>query len=120
MRYKFTGDADETAEALAQRLGGLSSRTIPGFGDREFDVVSDLYVAQTTASRSAVIKPDNFLTRDRKAQLRATLQAAKQEGKTAYFEFTAGRPHAEVVDCIDRNARRFGAEYVIVPEKGKP
>lgn len=120
MRYKSTGDTDEAAATLAQRLGGLSSRTIPGFGDREFDVVSDLYVAQTTASRSAVIKPNNFLTGDRKAQIRAALQAAKQEGRIAYFEFTAGRPHAEVVDCIDRNARRFGTEYIIVPEKEKP
>ena len=119
MRYKPTGDTDEAAEALAQRLGGLSSRTIPGFGDREFDVVSDDYVAQTTASRSAVIKPNNFLTSDRKAQIRATLRAAQQESRIAYFEFTAGRPHAEVVDCIDRNARRLGTNYVIVPEKDK-
>jgi len=120
MRYKPTGDTDEAAEALAQRLGGLSSRKIPGFGDREFDVVSDNYVAQTTASRNAVTQPSNFLMGDRKAQIRATLQAAKQEGRIAYFEFTAGRPHAEVVDCIHRNAQRLGTEYLIVPEKDKP
>ena len=120
MRYKPTKDVDEAAEALAQRLGGLPSRTIPGFGNREFDAVSDHYIAQTTASRSAVLRPANFLTGERKAQIRATLQVAKQEGKIAYFEFTAGRPHIEVVDCIDRNARRFSAEHVIVPEKDKP
>ena len=60
MRYKPTGDADEAAEALAQRLGGLPGQTITGFGNREFDAISDDYVAQTTASRSAVTKPNNF------------------------------------------------------------
>ena len=79
----------------------------------DFDAISDEFVAQTTASRSAVLKPANFLTGDRKAQIRATLQAAKQEDKTAYFEFTAGKPHAEVVDCIDRNAQRLEAAYLI-------
>ena len=120
MRDKPTGDVDTKARALAKRIGGLPSQFISGFGNREFDAVSDQYIAQTTASQSAVLKPANFLTSDRKAQIRATLQAAKQEGRTAYFEFTAGRPHAEVVDCIKRNARRFDAQYVIVPEKDKP
>ena len=114
MRYKPTGDTDEAAQVLARRLGGLPSQMISGFGRREFDVVSEDYVAQTTASQSAVLKPANFLTGDRKAQIRATLQAAKQEGRTAYFEFTAGPPHPEVVACINRNALRFGAVFVIV------
>lgn len=120
MRQQTTGDVDPAAEALARRLGGLPSQTVPGFGNREFDAVSDQYIAQTTASRSAITRPANFLTGDRKAQIRATLQAAKQEGKKAYFEFTAGEPHPEVVACIDRNARRLGTEYLIVPEKDKP
>ena len=120
MRQQPTGDFDAAAEDLADRLGGLPSQTVSGFGRREFDAVSDAYIAQTTSSRSAVTKPDNFLTGDRKAQIRATLQAARQEGKTAYFEFTAGMPHAEVLDCIARNAARFGALYVIVPAEKKP
>ena len=114
MRQQPTGDFDAAAKDLAARLRGLPSQMISGFGRREFDVVSKDYVAQTTASRSAAAKPGNFLTGDRKAQIRATLQAAKQEDKIAYFEFTAGKPHAEVLDCIARNAVRLGAPYVIV------
>jgi len=114
MRNNFTGDVDPAAALLAARISGLPSQIITGFGNREFDAVSPDFIAQTTASQSAVTKPGNFLTRDRKAQIRATLEAAKQEDKTAYFEFTAGKPHPEVAACIDRNALRLGASYVIV------
>ncbi len=117
MRNNFTGDVDPAAALLAARLGGLSSQTIAGFGNREFDAVSPVFIAQTTASQSAVAKPGNFLTRDRKAQSPATLEAAKQENKTAYFEFTAGNPHPEVAACIDRNALRLEAKYVIASPK---
>jgi hypothetical protein len=117
MRHYATGDKDAAAELLAARLGGLPSQTVPGFDNREFDAVSDEFIAQTTASQSAITKPGNFLTSNRKAQIRATLLAAKQEGKTAYFEFTAGQPHPEVVACIRRNALRSGAVYRIVPEE---
>lgn len=116
MRYA-TGDVDAAAEELAARLGGLPSQTIPGFDNREFDAVSAEFIAQTTASESAVSRLGNFLTGSRKAQIRATLQAAKQEGKTALFEFTARPHHPEVVACIDRNALRLEADYVIVPEE---
>ena len=120
MRDKPTGDFDEAAQVLARRLGGLPSQFISGFGNREFDAISYEFVAQTTASRSAVTRPASFLTAARKAQIRTTLQAAQQEGKIAYFEFTAGRLHTEVLDCIARNAARFGALYVIAPAEKKP
>jgi len=119
MRNNFTGDVDPAAALLAARLGGQPSQTVAGFANREFDAISDDFIAQTTASQSAVTKPGNFLTPHRKAQIRATLQAAKQEGKTAYFEFAAGAPHPEVVACIDRNALRLEASYVIVFEEGQ-
>lgn len=120
MENNSTGDIDPAAALLAARLGGLPSQTIAGFGNREFDAVSDDFVAQTTASRSAVTRPANFLTSPRKAQIRATLEAAKQEDKTAYFEFTAGRPHPEVVACIKRNALRIGADCRIVFKEDSP
>jgi hypothetical protein len=56
----------------------------------------------------------------RKAQIGATLQAAKQEGKIAYFEFTAGRPHTEVCAFVRRNALRLEADYLIVPGEEEP
>ena len=109
-----TGDVDPAAQALAIRLDGKASQTVAGFGNREFDTVSDLYIAQTTASQSAVERPDNFLTISRRDQIRATLAAAKQEGKTAYFEFTAGTPHPDIAAFIRRNAERLEAQAVIV------
>lgn len=93
---------------------------MPGFDNREFDAISEEFIAQTTSSQSAVTRPNNFLTMARKAQIRATLQAAKQEDKIAYFEFTAGRPHSEVVACISRNALRLGAVCLIFPEEDEP
>ena len=109
-----TGDVDPAAQALAARLGGEASRRIDGFGNREFDAVSDDYVAQTTSAASAVTQPHNFLTRARREQIRATLAAARQGGKAAYFEFTAGEPHQEVKNFITRNAARVGVGCRIV------
>jgi RHS repeat-associated protein len=44
---------DPAADALAERLGGVSSVRFPGrFKDREFDILSDRYIGQT--------KPANF------------------------------------------------------------
>ena len=88
MRQGATGDRDTAAEELAARLGGLPSQTVPGFDNREFDAVSAEFIAQTTASKSAVFRPGNFLTSSRKART-----------------------------CIDRNALRLEADYVIVPEE---
>jgi hypothetical protein len=73
-----------------------------------FDVVSADFIAQTTDSWSAVSNPRNFLNPARRAQIRVTLQAAKQEGKIGYFEFTAGEPHRDVKNFIERNAARIG------------
>jgi hypothetical protein len=68
-----TGDADAAADALAVRVGGVASVRLPGFGNQEFDAVSDRYVCQTTRARSAVVRPRNYMTRDRREQIRETL-----------------------------------------------
>ena len=83
---------------------------IEGFGNREFDVVSDVFIGQTFGGTSALLKPGNFLSGDRKAQIRATLEAAKATGRKAYFEFRNG-VHDDVLDFIRRNAERIGAEF---------
>ncbi|MGH2351841.1 MAG: hypothetical protein ACRDJN_09545, partial [Chloroflexota bacterium] len=48
-----TGDVGPAAQALANRIGGQASVRIAGFGNREFDAISDRYVAQTTGAASA-------------------------------------------------------------------
>lgn len=108
-----TGDIDPEAQRLARAIGGKASQAIAGFGNREFDAVSDDYIAQTTASTSARTTPHNFLDQGRRRQIRATLMAAHQEGKTALFEFTAGEPHPDVRDFIERNAAREGVAFEI-------
>jgi RHS repeat-associated protein len=112
-RVTPTGDIDPAAEALAARLGGKASATIEGFGRREFDTVSEKFVAQTFSGASALLKPDNFLNARRRAQIRATLEAAKATGRKALFEFEDGA-HDDVVAFIERNAERIGAQYEVV------
>lgn len=108
-----TGDKDSAAVSLALRIGGIPSVKIEGYGDREFDVVSDKYIGQTTNSVSATKTPSNYLNPSKKAQLRETLRVAAETGRTALFEFTAGTPSTEVTDFLKRNAERVGAKYEV-------
>ena len=112
-RYGRTNADDPAAVALADRLGGIPSATIPGFPGREFDAVSRDYVAQTTGAVSAVTKPHNYMDQGRREQMRVTMQAARQESKTALFEFTAGTPHPDVASTLQRYASRYNADYRI-------
>lgn len=108
-----TGDIDPAADALAKSIGGQPSVRIEGFGNREFDAVSDTIIGQTFDSASAIGKPHNFLSKSRVTQIRETLRAASETGRTALFEFTKGKPHKDVLDFIERNAQRAGVKYVV-------
>lgn len=112
-RYKKTGDVDKEADALAVKLNGVSSVKIPNFGDREFDVVSSKYVAQTNRSESVTDFPRNFLNKQHRNQIKATLGAARQEGKSALFVFEKAVPPPDVVDYIRQHTEEAGVEYNI-------
>jgi hypothetical protein len=99
---------DPAAQRLAQRIGGQPSICLEGFGNREFDAVSDTMIAQTTSARSAATRPKNFLNKSRRRQIKETLKVAQVTGKTALFEFTGGAPAQEVRDYIIRNAAQIG------------
>jgi hypothetical protein len=103
-----TGDIDPAAQELAPRIGGTASVQLSGFGNREFDAVSDAFVAQTTGAASAALRPKNFLSSSRRAQIRETLAAAHATGRQALFEFRGVVPDTEVTRFIERNARRIG------------
>jgi hypothetical protein len=103
-----TGDIDPAAQELSQRIGGTASVQLSGFGNREFDAVSDAFVAQTTGAASAALRPKNFLSSSRRAQIRGTLAAARATGRQALFEFRGVVPDVEVTRFIERNARRIG------------
>jgi hypothetical protein len=111
-----TGDVDPAAQRLAQQIGGQPSVCLEGFGNREFDAVSDTMIAQTTAADSAAVRPKNFLNKSRRRQIQETLKAAQETGRTALFEFTGGAPAQEVRDYILRHAEKtgLGASNVIM------
>ncbi|WP_329291440.1 restriction endonuclease fold toxin [Streptomyces pseudovenezuelae] len=100
---------DASADALAERLGGESRVK---FGNdpegREFDAVSDTYVAQA--------KPANFvLGKKFRKQAAATFQMAKTTGRVPYFQFD-GPPGSGVVDAIRRYTQRYQMPAVIDTE----
>jgi hypothetical protein len=96
---------DPQAQALAQRIGGeaqVEFASGPSAG-REFDAVSDEYVAQA--------KPANFtLSQAFRVQARATFQAAVDTGRIPYFQFN-GPPNPGVLQTLGR----YGAEYGVQP-----
>ncbi|MEW2566656.1 restriction endonuclease fold toxin [Streptomyces sp. NPDC047070] len=101
---------DPSADALAERLGGESRVK---FGNdpagREFDAVSDTYVAQA--------KPENFvLGKKFRRQAAATFEMAKTTGRVPYFQFD-GPPGAGVVDAIRRYSQRYKMPTVIDTER---
>jgi hypothetical protein len=71
-------------------------------------MVSQRFVAQRVGGASALTNPGSSLG----SQIRATLEAAKDEGRRALFEFRNG-VHEDVLNFIERNAARIGAKYEI-------
>lgn len=98
--------AKKAADALAERIGGESRVKFSSDPKaREFDVISDEYIAQA--------KPDlKSYGKSWRNQTKATFEAAKETGKKAYFQFE-GVPTEDVLRKIDEYAKRYGVEYVI-------
>jgi hypothetical protein len=101
---------DPDAQALAQRIGGQAQAEFasgPNAG-REFDAISDEYVAQS--------KPANFTGGSSwRGQARATFQAAIDSGRTPYFQFN-GPPSQGVLNALQRYAQEYGVQPVIDTE----
>ncbi|MCP3880993.1 MAG: hypothetical protein GY701_21735, partial [Sulfitobacter sp.] len=97
---------DPAAAALAQRLGGRPSVRFAGDASaREFDVVSDLYVAQS--------KPANFqLGSSFRNQAKATFETALETNRTPYFHFE-GPPQAGVIAKLEEYGARYGIDPII-------
>jgi hypothetical protein len=97
---------DPAAKALAERLGGQASVRFAGDATgREFDAVSELYVAQT--------KPAGFqLGSAFRNQAKATFEAALNTGRTPYFHFE-GEPGAGVINKLLEYGNRYGIDPVI-------
>jgi len=78
-----TGDVDPAAQRLAQRIGGQPSVCLEGFGNREFDAVSDTMIAQTTSARSAAMRPKNFLNKSSPEANQTNTQGREGNGESS-------------------------------------
>lgn len=97
---------DEAADMLAQRLGGESRVKFSNDPNgREFDTVSDKYIAQTKP-------PLKSLDKQFRKQAKATIEAAIETGKKAYFHFE-GAPDDRVLRQLKEYAERYGVEIII-------
>ncbi|WP_283652794.1 restriction endonuclease fold toxin [Paenibacillus sp. RC334] len=97
---------DEAADMLAEKLGGEArvkfSNDPKG---REFDTVSDQYIAQTKP-------PLNSLDKQFRKQAKATIEAAIETNRKAYFHFE-GKPDDRVLRQLKEYAERYGVEIII-------
>ncbi|PJN55702.1 hypothetical protein PAEVO_24240 [Paenibacillus sp. GM2FR] len=97
---------DAAADALAERLGGESRMKFDSDPiGREFDAVSDEYIAQTKPALQQV----NKKVRD---QMKATFEAAEQTGRKVYYHFE-GEPAQSVIDKLHEYSQRYGIEVHI-------
>lgn len=100
---------DAAADELAKRIGGQSRSA---FADdpiqREFDVISDQYIAQAKPPLKCVNKTV-------RTQMKATFEAAKKYGRKVYYQFE-GIPSQEVLDKLYEYSERYGVEVIIDTE----
>lgn len=72
---------------------------------REFDAISDKYIAQA--------KPDfKGYGKNWRKQTKATFEAALETGRTPYFQFE-GEPSPDITRKIQDYSSRYGVDYVI-------
>ena len=105
----FITDKDAAADELAKRIGGQSRSA---FADdpiqREFDVISDQYIAQAKPPLKCVNKTV-------RTQMKATFEAAKKYERKVYYQFE-GIPSQEVLDKLYEYSERYGVEVIIDTE----
>jgi hypothetical protein len=97
---------DPAADELAARIGGRARvRLANDPAQREFDAVSDQFIAQT--------KPADFtLNKKFRDQAKATFEYSIQTGRIPYFHFD-GPPGPGVLEAIQRYDTRYGVTAII-------
>lgn len=97
---------DPAADALAERIGGESRVKFENDPQgREFDAVSDEYIAQTKPALQTVNKSV-------RNQMKATFEAAQETGRNVYYHFE-GQPAQSVIDKLNEYSQRYGIKVVI-------
>ena len=91
---------------LAERIGGESRVKFTNDPKaREFDAISNEYIAQAKPALST-------LNKSVREQMKATFEAAKQTGKKVYYQFE-GTPAQSVIDKLYEYSERYGVEVII-------
>ncbi|OCG00675.1 restriction endonuclease fold toxin [Gilliamella sp. wkB308] len=107
---RYSGDLikvnkpDAAADALAIRLNGVS-RVRFANDTREFDVISDLYIAQTKP-------PLKQLNQSVRSQMKATFEAAKETNRSVYYHFE-GEPAKSVINKLYEYSNRYDVKVII-------
>ncbi|WP_217560326.1 restriction endonuclease fold toxin [Paenibacillus sp. GbtcB18] len=78
--------------------------------ERELDSVTKDAVIETKRSMSAVTKPDNFINKKMKQQLKATIQYAEEHGLTVEYWFKYG-VHPKIRNIFRRERRYSKNRY---------
>jgi len=94
---KQQGEAGKAYEQAVQEKTGGKSKIIDG---REIDSVTHDALIQVKDSESAVNNPHNFLNKKTRAQIKETVNMAKQQHKRAEFWFKKA-PHWQVKQYIE-------------------
>ncbi|MDS9876015.1 hemagglutinin repeat-containing protein [Pseudomonas protegens] len=84
---KYREALDVHYEDLVRRKVGGESQVING---REIDVVTDVALIQVKRTYSAIEKPNNFLNKATRNQIKFTIETAVEQGKRAEFWFKYG------------------------------
>jgi RHS repeat-associated protein len=96
--------ADSLADLLAERIGGISRVRFEN-SNREFDAISDKYIAQSKPALKT-------LSKEKRNQFKATYEAAIATGRIPYFHFE-GKPAERVLRQIDEYNKRYNIEAVV-------
>ncbi|RJX39278.1 hypothetical protein D3P09_16635 [Paenibacillus pinisoli] len=103
---KQAAKEDAGADLLAEKLGGQSRMIFnKDPKGREFDVISDQYIGQTKTSM-------NSLSSQFREQAKATIEAAIETGRKAYFHFETA-PADKVIRQLREYEKRYDVEIII-------
>ncbi|WP_366290676.1 restriction endonuclease fold toxin [Paenibacillus sp. AN1007] len=103
---KQASKEDAGADLLAEKLGGQSRMIFNNDPkNREFDTVSDQYIGQTKTSM-------NNLSSQFREQAKATIEAAVETGRKAYFHFETA-PADKVIRQLREYEKRYNVEIII-------
>ena len=101
---------DIAADKLADRINGKSRVKFENDPKgREFDAISNKYVAQTKPA----LKTLNPSVRN---QMKATFEAAKATGRSVYYHFE-GKPADSIINKLYEYSERYGIKVKIDIEK---